>query len=95
MSALHIVAVAAALALAGCVSPAAQHAADRARCSQYGFVLGADAFAHCMMSSDMNRQYQNAAAQRATNLRIDEQNAEISDAFRAKMNADQASGSSN
>lgn len=43
------------LAITGCVSTEDQQAADRQKCSSYGFAPGTDAFANCMMNSDWKR----------------------------------------
>lgn len=57
-----IVLTAGLLALAGCVSPEEQRAADQQTCAGYGFAPGTDAFAHCMMSTAQQRTAINAAA---------------------------------
>ncbi len=43
------------LAITGCVSTEDQQAADRQKCSSYGFAPGTDAFANCMMNRDWKR----------------------------------------
>lgn len=53
------------LAIAGCVSPEEQRAMDQRRCAGYGYQVGSDAFANCMMSTDQQRAAQNAADRRA------------------------------
>ncbi len=62
----------AALVLAGCETPeqqaardAAQRAADQNRCAGFGFVMGTDQFAHCMMGTASQRDAEAAADRRA------------------------------
>jgi hypothetical protein len=52
--------------LAACgPSPQEQHAMDQQRCSGFGFAPGSDAFAHCMMTVNQQREAQDAADRRA------------------------------
>lgn len=58
----------------------AQRANDQSKCASYGFQPGTDAFAHCMMSTAMQRDAQQAAYQRtmaAQQAATDRQNAAI------------------
>ena len=66
----------AALVLAGCETPeqqaareAAQRAADQNRCAGFGFVMGTDQFAHCMMGLSTQRDAEAAADRRAADAR--------------------------
>lgn len=66
----------AALVLAGCETPeqqaareAAQRAADQNRCAGFGFVMGSDQFAHCMMGLSTQRDAEAAADRRAADAR--------------------------
>ncbi len=59
---------------------AAQRADDQNKCAGYGFQPGTDAFAHCMMSTAMQRDAQQAAYERrvaAQRAATDRQNAAI------------------
>ncbi|MCR6650566.1 MAG: hypothetical protein NVV73_03220 [Cellvibrionaceae bacterium] len=43
------------LAVAGCVSTEDQRAMDQDKCSSFGFQMGTDAFANCMMQQNAQR----------------------------------------
>jgi len=45
-----------ALALGACASTPEPIVQDRSRCDAYGFQRGTDAFAHCVMTADRDRQ---------------------------------------
>jgi hypothetical protein len=63
---IHLLAVAAVVLLTGCgPSPEQQHAMDQQRCAGFGFASGSDAFAHCMMTVNQQRDAQDAADRRA------------------------------
>lgn len=83
----------AALAIAALAGACAgdQRAADQARCSQYGFAPGSEAYSQCLMVSDLRREDQNAAQQRATARRIEEDNARTSAEFRERLMAPSSS----
>jgi hypothetical protein len=48
---------------------AAQRAGDQQKCSGYGFAMGTDAFAHCMMGVNGQRDAEQAADRRAAQAR--------------------------
>lgn len=45
-----------ALVLSACVSTPDPIVEDRSRCDAYGFQRGTDAYAHCVMTADRDRQ---------------------------------------
>jgi hypothetical protein len=52
--------------LAGCgPTPEEQRAMDQQRCAGFGFAANTDAFAHCMMTVDQQREAHDAADRRA------------------------------
>jgi hypothetical protein len=63
---IHLFAVAAVVLLTGCgPSPEQRHAMDQQKCAGFGFAAGSDAFAHCMMTVNQQREAQDAADRRA------------------------------
>ncbi len=63
---IHLLAAVAVGLLTGCgPTPAEQHALDQQKCAGFGFAPGSDAFAHCMMTVNQQREAQNAADRRA------------------------------
>lgn len=62
--------------LAGCASPEEIAAKDRQTCSGYGFAVGTDAFANCMMHADLRRQQAAAEWQREQNMKFQAQSAQ-------------------
>lgn len=46
-------------------SPQQQHAADQAKCTGYGYQIGTDQFANCMMKLDSKRENQAASQQQS------------------------------
>ncbi len=66
MRTMHLLAAVAVVLLTGCgPSPEQQHAMDQQKCSGFGFAPGSDAFAHCMMTVNQQREAQDAADRRA------------------------------
>jgi hypothetical protein len=62
----HLLTVGAVVLLSGCgPSPEEQHAMDQQKCAGFGFASGSDAFAHCMMTVNQQREAQDAADRRA------------------------------
>jgi hypothetical protein len=63
---IRLLAAGAVVLLAGCgPSPEEQHAMDQQKCAGFGFAPGSDAFAHCMMTVNQQREAQDAADRRA------------------------------
>jgi hypothetical protein len=54
-----------AVIICGCVTPEEQRAMDQQTCSGYGFTVGTDAFANCMMRISQQRDAEAAANLRA------------------------------
>jgi hypothetical protein len=73
--------------LSGCASREEFRADDERNCQGYGFAPGTDAFARCMMASDMRRRDQVAADQRAMQRRIQLDNARTTAEFNQRLNS--------
>lgn len=77
--------------LGGCGASRDDLRADDAQSrNEYGFVPGSDAYVRCMMAADLRRRDESAADQRATQRRIQLDNARTTQEFNRRLNSTSA-----